>query len=95
MRMIPRRAILHCAVIIVLASFGWSSPGFCGAIHDAARTDDLGKIKALLKENPKLVSSKDDQGMTPLHWAAREDTAVAFLIAGGLHFPVSASGFGA
>ena len=43
---------------------------FCGEIHDATRDGDLAKVKALLKDNPDLVFSKDDAGRTPLHWAA-------------------------
>ena len=36
-----------------------------------ARDGDLGKLKALLKDNPYLVFSKDNKhyGETPLHWA--------------------------
>jgi ankyrin repeat protein len=36
----------------------------------AAKSGDLAKVTALLKDNPELVSSKDDYGDTPLHWAA-------------------------
>lgn len=39
-------------------------------IHDAARKGDLERVKALLKSNTSLVSSKDKDGLTPLHWAA-------------------------
>jgi ankyrin repeat protein/beta-lactamase regulating signal transducer with metallopeptidase domain len=39
-------------------------------IHDAAKTGDLAKIKALLKDNPDLIFSKDSDGKTPLHVAA-------------------------
>jgi hypothetical protein len=44
--------------------------GFCGEINDAARTGDLPKVKALLKENPALVSSTAFDGWTPLYEAA-------------------------
>jgi hypothetical protein len=40
-------------------------------IDDAAQNGDLEKVKALLKDNPDLVSSKDKWGRTPLHLAAR------------------------
>jgi ankyrin repeat protein len=54
-------------------------PVFCDPIHDAARNGDLRKVKALLKDHPDLVSSKDSNlGGTPLHWAAisgRKDVA--------------------
>jgi ankyrin repeat protein len=39
-------------------------------IHDAVGLGDLEKLKALLKGNPYLVSRKDTNGETPLHWAA-------------------------
>ena len=39
-------------------------------IHAAARDGNLVKVTALLKGNPDLVSSKDNNGDTPLHWAA-------------------------
>jgi ankyrin repeat protein len=61
---IPRRAAV---LLVVLA---WSSLAFGGEIHDAARNGDLEKVKALLKDNPDLVFSKDGFGWTPLHWAA-------------------------
>jgi hypothetical protein len=41
-------------------------------IHDAAETGDLAKVKTLLKDDPELVFSKNGDGMTPLHMAARE-----------------------
>ncbi len=40
------------------------------AIIDAAKTDDLEKVQALLKNNPDLAFSKDGNGATPLHLAA-------------------------
>jgi ankyrin repeat protein len=39
-------------------------------IHDAAKRGDLEKVKALLKDNPNLVSSRDTNGWMPLHAAA-------------------------
>jgi ankyrin repeat protein len=54
-------------VLIVLAC---GARAFGGDIHDAAASGDLAKVQALLKDNPSLVFSKDDDGLTPLHWAA-------------------------
>ncbi len=60
------------------------TPALCGPIHDAVRAGDLDKVKALVKESPDLVSSKDEKyGQTPLHVAAfndRKDVA-EFLLA--------------
>jgi ankyrin repeat protein len=39
-------------------------------LYDAARHGNLAKVKALLKGNPGLVFSKDNEGTTPLHTAA-------------------------
>lgn len=57
------------AIAIVLAG---STSAFCGDIHDAAKVGDLAKVKALLKTNPALVSSKDDHSDTPLKIAASD-----------------------
>jgi ankyrin repeat protein len=54
------------AMLLVLL---WGSIAFCDEIHDAAKKDDLEEVKALLKENPDLVSSKDESDETPLHLA--------------------------
>lgn len=54
-----------------------------GTIDDAAKAGDLIQVKAFLRQDPKLVFSTDDGGMTPLHWAAQNghvDVAI-FLIA--------------
>ena len=64
---IPRRAAV---TLVALGTLAWSSLAFCGAIHDAARSGDLAKVKTLLQDNPDLVFSKDDMGATPLHYAA-------------------------
>ena len=62
---VPRLAI------VTLIALVWSDPAFCREIHDAARDGDMAKVKALLKENPDLVLSKDNiDGGTPLHMAA-------------------------
>ena len=55
---------------IAFAALAFSSPAFCGPIHEAARKGDVNKVKALLQADPKLISDKDTQGNTPLHVAA-------------------------
>ena len=62
-------------VAVILVVLAWSKLAFCGEIHNAARAGDLAKVKALLKDNPDLVSSKTDKssylfGGTPLDYAA-------------------------
>jgi ankyrin repeat protein len=59
----------------------WDTIAFCGEIHDAAGTGNLIKVKALLKGNPALVLSRDERGLTPLHWTVLNDeTEVAKLL---------------
>jgi len=41
-------------------------------IHAAAKAGDMEMAKALLKDNPKMVSSNDGYGKTPLHLAVQE-----------------------
>ncbi|HEY1787158.1 MAG TPA: ankyrin repeat domain-containing protein [Verrucomicrobiae bacterium] len=78
-------------VFIVWASCGM---GYCGEIDDAARMGDLAKVKALLKENPALVSSTVFDGWTPLHEAADNGYfAMAKVLAGdGADLNVRAKG---
>lgn len=59
------------AKLILLVGLAWSNFAFCGEIHDAVQIGDQAKVKVLLKANPDLVSSKDDKGWTPLHYAAK------------------------
>jgi hypothetical protein len=67
----PRR---FATLLLVLAALASSSSGFCGPIHDAVRDGDLKKVELLIKEQPTLVSSKDEKyGQTPLHIAAFND----------------------
>ncbi|WVR03446.1 hypothetical protein IAU60_000437 [Kwoniella sp. DSM 27419] len=40
------------------------------SIHKAALEGQPGLVRSLLNDDPKLVNSKDDDGRTPLHWAA-------------------------
>jgi uncharacterized protein len=55
---------------LMLVGLAWSSLAFCSEIYEAAKSGDLEKIKALLKDNPDLVFSKDNDVVTPLHFVA-------------------------
>jgi uncharacterized protein len=57
--------LISIAVFVLLGRIA-----FCDEINDAAREGDLAKVKALLKENPDLVSSAFFDGWTPLDEAA-------------------------
>jgi ankyrin repeat protein len=69
------RGLFHPAVVraavVMLAALGWSSSGFCGPIHEAAQQGDVAAATALLQNNSRLAFSKDEDGDTPLHLAAR------------------------
>ncbi len=54
-------------------------------LFDAATRGDAAAVQALLKNNPRLVFSKDDDGNTPLHWAAQEghEDVAKFLLTSG------------
>jgi len=47
------------------------NPAFCGQVHDAAAQGDVAVVRALLQANPDLAFSRDNNGLTPLHFAAR------------------------
>lgn len=51
-------------------------------LFDALKNNDLPKVKTLLKDNPRLLSSRDESGNTPLHHAARQKQyeTVSFLL---------------
>jgi ankyrin repeat protein len=57
-------------VTVLLFELSWSSFAFFGDIHEAAKQGNLAKAEALLKDNANLVSSKDNNGYTALHFAA-------------------------
>ena len=67
-----------------------SNLAFCEEIHLMAAVGDMAKINVLLKEHPDLISSKDDYGRTPLHWAAQyghKDVAELLLAARPMSMP--------
>jgi ankyrin repeat protein len=70
------------AAAVMLVTLTWSGPAFCQEINRAAAAGELETVKALLKGNPALVSSRASNGMTPLHAAAgqgRKDVAELLL----------------
>jgi hypothetical protein len=76
------RSPIPCFVIVTSITLSCITPAYCGEIHDAAKRGDLAKVQELLKDDPVLVSSKDNNGHTPLHMAAewRHKDVVEFLL---------------
>ncbi|NDQ56143.1 MAG: hypothetical protein GZ088_03595 [Acidipila sp.] len=92
---IPSRTrVVALVALVLLLALVWSSPASHKRlddaaanveIHDAARQGDLEKIQSLLKTNPDLVFSEDDQGSSPLHmaaWRGQKDVAELLLASG-------------
>jgi cytohesin len=54
-------------------------------VHFAVASGDIERVEGLLKDDPQLLSSKDDCGQTPLHYAARRGSRqlVELLLAKG------------
>ncbi len=78
------RSFFSLRAVVLVVTLAWSSLAFCDEIHDAARSGDLEKVKALLKTNPGLVFSTDNGGDTVLHSAAiygRKDVVELLLAA--------------
>jgi ankyrin repeat protein len=80
MKRLPRPLLLMVLGFCVLVPF---LPG--DEIHEAAKSGDLAKIKALIEKTPGLIGAKDETGRTPLHWACRgvHIDAVKYLIERG------------
>ncbi len=72
-RLCHSAVLRHSFVMVVaLLALAWSCRAFCDEIHDAAGHGELAKVQTLLKNKPDLVFSKNDNGQTPLHYAAQE-----------------------
>ena len=71
--------------LLLLFTLAFCGLAVGGEIHVAARDGNLAKVKALLREDPALVSSREEEyGATPLHMAAfTGHTDVAELLLAG------------
>jgi ankyrin repeat protein len=59
--------------IAILTGFLMTFGGLASAdqIHELAQKGDLEGIKTLIEKDPDLLSARDKDGRTPLHWACR------------------------
>lgn len=64
----PPRSI---QVLFFLLLAAGASAAVGGEIHDAARRNDLNKVKELLHKDPKIVNALGSDNVTPLHEAVR------------------------
>lgn len=55
--------------------FGFETPVVAPTIFEAAESDDLARVKFLLKGDPNLINNRDSRYEgTPLHWAAAKNS---------------------
>ncbi|MRR21609.1 hypothetical protein EG830_01345 [bacterium] len=73
------------SALVVAFLFISASTIFPQELFDALKNNDLPKVKILLKDNPQLLSSRDESGNTPLHLAARQKQyeTVSYLLSEG------------
>jgi ankyrin repeat protein len=61
---------VHKDVVGLLRRYGGSDTiNPAHLIRDAAQSGNFKRVKALIRNNPALISSKDNDGFTPLRWA--------------------------
>lgn len=71
--------------LVVAFLFMGMSTLFSQEIFDALKNNDLPKVKALLENDPQLLTSRDESGNTLLHFAVRQKQpeTVAYLLGKG------------
>ncbi|OGX54262.1 MAG: hypothetical protein A2267_01975 [Omnitrophica WOR_2 bacterium RIFOXYA12_FULL_38_10] len=57
--------IFFCLILLFLPRVS-----HCSEIHEAAKKGDVVKLREILDREPSLLTTKDEIGKTPLHWAA-------------------------
>ena len=86
-------ALLPISAVFVFSAYLLCCPSFsaaqqpaAGGIHEAAKAGDIARLKALLAKDAKLIESRDERGMTPLHHAVAEKrpAAIELLLASGV-----------
>jgi ankyrin repeat protein len=78
-------AFLCRLMIVAIIMPAWSLPAFCGQIHYASAAGNREIVKKILEYYPDRISSRDDEGKTPLHVAVewnQKDVAELLLAKG-------------
>ncbi len=60
---------LRAIVFLLIMAVCFGAPAFSAEVHEAAKSGDVVKLKAMLDKDSSLLYAKDEQGKTPLHWA--------------------------
>lgn len=68
--------------LLALTLTMWSASAMCQQINKAVKDNNLPEVRQLLKNDPNLVASRDENGFTPLHLAAANgyESMVEFLL---------------
>jgi ankyrin repeat protein len=64
------------SLLFLFVLFGVFSVAESQRIFEALRTGDIEAVKVLVEKSPQILDSRDGDGMTPLHHAARDGNAV-------------------
>ena len=67
-RMVLGRVHSFGVLLVLVVMLMWSNVAVCGEIHKAIKDNDNAKVRELIKNNPDLVFSKDEDGFTPCTW---------------------------
>jgi len=83
------KKILVILVFLLISIFA-REPISAGEIHNAIRKGNLEKVKLIITQNPKMVNSRNKEGMTPVRLAAMLglDNIVKYLREHGAYYTI-------
>ena len=64
------KTINRISVVLIISLIS-TIPVLAQGIHKATKEGNLKQLKILLKNDPELITAKDETGRTPLQWACR------------------------
>lgn len=85
------RKHLVMLILALLVTLGNNSPAMAGEIHKAADDGDITLVRLFLAGDAELINSRDEESMTPLHYAALNGNPalIMFLLEKGADVNVS------